>query len=88
MTTATRLKTTEEIVYIANDGKEFSNAEQCIHYEWTLTATEVFLVTARGQRSDNAEVYSTYELAEKAINGSTAHSITQVYLDERFWNAS
>lgn len=87
MTTKTVIKTIEKVVHVANDGKEFSNAEQCLHYEWTLAATEVFLVTARGQRSDNAEVYSTYELAEKAINGSTSHSITKGYLDERFWNA-
>ena len=88
MTTKTIIKTTEEIVYIANDGKEFSNAKQCLHYEWTLTATEVFIVTSRGQRSGNSEIYSTRALAEAAVGDSTIHIITQEYLDEGFWDAS
>lgn len=75
-------------VYVANDGKEFSDKTKCEQHEWELAATKVYIVTRRGQRSDLSEIYSTEELALKATEDSTVHSINIIYLDQRFWNVS
>ena len=76
---------TTKIVYVANDGKEFSDKNQCLKHEWDLEATTVYVVTRRGSRADSPELYSTLELAQEAIKNSSDFNINEVYLDERFW---
>ncbi len=77
----------DKVEYEATDGRLFDNEGSCIHHEWQLTQTAVYLVHERGQRSESTEVYSTRELAEahlpkdKQLNAS--FSIMKVYIDER-----
>ena len=54
----------DKVEYVANDGRPFDNEGSCLHHEWQLQATKVYLMHERGQRSDYTEVYSTRELAE------------------------
>ena len=82
----TRKITNTVAEYVAEDGRVFSNKKDCEYYEWKSKATPVWAVTARGQRSDEAELYSTKGLAKKAVGDSAVHTITKVYLDQRFWD--
>lgn len=79
--------TTIETTYIANDGTVFITEHDCLYHEWKLSATVVFAVSARGRmsRNDNLELYSTRELAEKAVDGVDGYIITEVYLNQRQW---
>lgn len=88
MRVETRERVIKDTVYIAKDGSTFPTKEECEYHEWKLGASAVYLVALRGQRSDLSELYSTKELAEQAIGDSMVHTITKVYLDQRFWNYS
>jgi len=85
MTHEQREVTTVKDVYISYDGLEFTDKNKCLHHEWKLESKKVYMVSSRGQRSDTNEIYSTMELAQKAIGSSDIHTITEVHLNERFW---
>lgn len=82
----TELETITITKYVANDGTVFNNKYECEFYEWQLTATKVYVVSSRGQHTEAHEIYSTHEKAKKAIKDSKSHYISEIYLDERFWN--
>ena len=86
MKVETRTTVQEREVFIAEDGTEFNTEKACLLHEWEVTANAVYLVTSRGQRADNSEIYSSKELANRAIGTSTNHTITKVLLDRRFWD--
>ena len=77
---------TTKIVYTANDGTRFSDKLKCLHHEWAVNATTVYAVHARGTRASQTEIYSTLELANKAVGDSDIYSITPIRVDERFWD--
>jgi stringent starvation protein B len=91
MKVETREVVIKTALYIADDSTEFHSKFECQAYEWRLQAAKVYQVYARGQRSDNTEMYSTKELAERAIEDPKNpgellehYSIRTIYLDERF----
>ncbi len=79
--------------WVADDGKEFSNKNECGYHEWKIRATQVFLVQRtdilRGNINiDNIEIFSTKEQAQKAMDSYSTNydwDIFPIYLDIRFW---
>lgn len=78
----------EELVefttYVADDGKVFTEQDQCELYEWKQTADVVYSVFERGQRNDTSELYSSQDLADKAAIGAK-HYVKPIYVNLRFW---
>lgn len=72
---------TESTVYGTIDGYVFDSAYEALLHEWRLTAKELFIVAKRGADIQSAEVYDTYELAEK--HSDENHTIHKMYLNER-----
>ena len=83
MTEKIETKTITSTIFIANDGTKFSNKNTCIFYEWKQTATKLYLAGRRGSRFEEAEVYSTKELAELYKADFDNIIIKEIYLDER-----
>lgn len=74
-----------KVSYVANDERVFSTERECKMHEWRLTAKKVYAVEKRGSMRLR-EIYSTYELAEKALKCTTEYSIVEIILDERYWD--
>lgn len=77
--------TTTITKYEADDGTIHASVNSCKYHEWKAQTSYVYVVYCRGQRTESTEIYSSKELAERAIGSSASHSIQKVYLDERFW---
>jgi len=76
-----KTKTKKYTVYIAKDGQEFPTKKSCLIHEWMLEQKLVYIVSARGQRSDEIELFSTRELAEERITDNGLYVIKEAYID-------
>lgn len=84
MTVLTKEVTQIINTYIASDGKEFSDKHSCMEYEITLTATPVFIVYKRGQRSNEVEVFSSYAKALKSLENVSPTQVNYYIIDKIF----
>lgn len=84
MTKTTKEEIIVRTVYVTNDGKEFNARASAQLHEWRLTATKVYMLYRLAGTPANSELYSSRELAEQSIIGTSLEDyfISELYVNE------
>ena len=78
-----RIVETKEVLFVANNETVHNTELECRITEWKENATKVYGLFKRGQRTDEAEIYSTEELAMLNGGNDANYYVAYIYMDER-----
>jgi len=87
-----KTRTETKIIYIADDGKEFTSKETCLAYEEiesiknspiNLDSRKIYISYPRGMKIEQVELCSTKKKAQESIEGTIGYYIEEIIIDAR-----